>query len=108
MTCAPGTWTGRSCVPAASPTLLPPGGSTSRPRQCPLAPSPAPTGTGVNGTLAVLNDIHGHQVTYHGHPLYTFADDHPGQVTGQGVQGFFVATPGVATTGPAQARSPAR
>ncbi len=44
----------------------------------------APTGTGVGGTLAVLNDIDGHQVTYHGHPLYTFADDHPGQVTGQG------------------------
>ena len=59
----------------------------------------APAGTGVNGTLAVLNDIHGHQVTYHGHPLYTFAGDHPGQVTGQGVQGFLVATPGVATTG---------
>jgi predicted lipoprotein with Yx(FWY)xxD motif len=59
----------------------------------------APTGVGVNGKLAVLNDIHGHQVTYHGHPLYTFADDHPGQVTGQGVEDFFVATPGVATTG---------
>jgi predicted lipoprotein with Yx(FWY)xxD motif len=59
----------------------------------------APTGAGVNGKLAVLNDIHGQQVTYHGHPLYTFIDDHPGQVTGQGVQGFFVATPGVATTG---------
>ena len=25
----------------------------------------------------------------------TFADDQPGQVTGQGVQGFFVATPGL-------------
>jgi hypothetical protein len=27
---------------------------------------------------------------------YTFADDQAGQVTGQGVQGFFVATPGLA------------
>ncbi|MDX6337685.1 MAG: hypothetical protein QOG05_5025 [Streptosporangiaceae bacterium] len=63
----------------------------------------APTGTGVNGKLAVLNDIHGHQVTYHGHPLYTFIDDHPGQVTGQGVQGFFVTTPGVAATGTSSA-----
>jgi hypothetical protein len=27
---------------------------------------------------------------------YTFADDRAGQVTGQGVQGFFVATPGLA------------
>ena len=63
----------------------------------------APTGTGVGGQLTVLNDIHGHQVSYHGHPLYTFADDHPGQVTGQGVQGFFVATPGLAANGTAPA-----
>ena len=27
--------------------------------------------------------------------LYTFVDDRAGQVTGQGVQGFFVATPGL-------------
>jgi len=40
-------------------------------------------------------DIHGNQVAYNGHLLYTFADDQPGQVTGQGVQGFFVATPGL-------------
>ena len=33
---------------------------------------------------------------YNGHPLYTFADDHADQVTGQGVQDFFVATPGLA------------
>ena len=63
----------------------------------------APTGAGVNGKLAVLNDIHGHQVTYHGHPLYTFADDHPGQVTGQGVEDFFVATPGPSSAGTAPA-----
>ena len=44
----------------------------------------------------MLNDVNGHQVTYNGHPLYTFADDHAGQVTGQGVQNFFVATPGLA------------
>ena len=35
------------------------------------------------------------QVTYNGHPLYTFASDDAGQVTGQGVQNFFVATPGL-------------
>ncbi len=40
-------------------------------------------------------DIHGDQVAYNGHLLYTFADDHPGQVSGQGVHGFFVATPGL-------------
>jgi predicted lipoprotein with Yx(FWY)xxD motif len=57
--------------------------------------SPAPTAVGATGKLAVLNDINGHQVTYNGHPLYTFADDHAGQVTGQGIQNFFVATPGL-------------
>ena len=57
--------------------------------------SPAPTATGANGKLTVLNDVNGHQVTYNGHPLYTFAGDHAGQVTGQGVQNFFVATPGL-------------
>ena len=31
----------------------------------------------------------------HGHLLYTFVDDRAGQVTGQGVQGVFVATPGL-------------
>ena len=50
---------------------------------------------GATGKLTVLNDVNGHQVTYNGHPLYTFADDHAGQVTGQGIQNFFVATPGL-------------
>jgi predicted lipoprotein with Yx(FWY)xxD motif len=58
--------------------------------------SAAPAAAGVSGKLAVLNDVNGRQVTYNGHPLYTFADDAAGQVTGQGVQGFFVATPGLA------------
>jgi predicted lipoprotein with Yx(FWY)xxD motif len=57
--------------------------------------SAAPTAAGANGKLSVLNDVNGHQVTYNGHPLYTFAGDHAGQVTGQGVQNFFVATPGL-------------
>ena len=58
--------------------------------------SAAPTGTGLSGQLKVLSDVNGQQVTYNGHPLYTFVDDHAGQVTGQGVQNFFVATPGLA------------
>ena len=40
-------------------------------------------------------DVHGDQAAYNGHLLYTFADDQAGQVSGQGVQGFFVATPGL-------------
>jgi len=49
----------------------------------------------LTGTLAAVSDTHGHQVAYNGHLLYTFVDDHAGQVTGQGVQGFLVATPGL-------------
>ena len=57
--------------------------------------SPSPAATGLSGKLAAVTDIHGNQVAYNGHLLYTFADDQAGQVTGQGVQGFFVATPGL-------------
>jgi predicted lipoprotein with Yx(FWY)xxD motif len=74
-------------------------------RLWPPLTSAAPAAAGLNGKLALLNDVNGRQVTYNGHPLYTFADDHPGQVTGQGVQNFFVATPGLAplTSSPAPA-----
>jgi len=67
--------------------------------------SASPAATGLAGTLTAVTDIHGDQVAYNGHLLYTFADDQPGQVTGQGVQGFFVATPGLtaATGSPAPA-----
>jgi predicted lipoprotein with Yx(FWY)xxD motif len=58
--------------------------------------SPAPAAAGLSGKVTVLSDSHGDQVTYNGHPLYTFADDHADQVTGQGVEDFFVATPGLA------------
>ena len=57
--------------------------------------SASPAATGLTGKLTAVTDIHGSQVAYNGHLLYTFADDQPGQVTGQGVQGFFVATPGL-------------
>jgi predicted lipoprotein with Yx(FWY)xxD motif len=65
-------------------------------RLWPPLTSPAVAGAGVTGKVAVLKDLNGQQVTYNGHPLYTFADDHAGQVTGQGVQDFFVATPKLA------------
>jgi predicted lipoprotein with Yx(FWY)xxD motif len=57
--------------------------------------SASPAGAGLTGALTAVMNIHGTQVAYNGHLLYTFADDQPGQVTGQGVQGFFVATPGL-------------
>jgi predicted lipoprotein with Yx(FWY)xxD motif len=60
----------------------------------PLA-SAAPTAAGVRGKLTVLHDANGDQVAYNGHLLYTFASDQGGQVTGQGLQNFFVATPGI-------------
>ena len=57
--------------------------------------SAAPTAAGASGKLTVVNDAHGHQVAYNGDLLYTFVSDHAGEVTGQGVQNFFVATPGL-------------
>jgi predicted lipoprotein with Yx(FWY)xxD motif len=70
--------------------------------------SASPAATGLTGTLAAVMDVHGDQVAYNGHLLYTFADDQPGQVTGQGVQGFLVATPGLtAITGSPAPAAPA-
>jgi predicted lipoprotein with Yx(FWY)xxD motif len=70
--------------------------------------SASPIATGLSGKLSAVNDVHGSQVAYHGHLLYTFADDQADQVTGQGVQGFFVATPGLAAiTGSAAPAAPA-
>jgi predicted lipoprotein with Yx(FWY)xxD motif len=60
--------------------------------------SASPAATGLIGKLAAVMDAHGDQVTYNGHLLYTFADDQAEQVTGQGVSGFFVATPGLTPT----------
>lgn len=62
----------------------------------PAVNSAMPTGSGLSGQLTAVNDTHGSQVAYNGHLLYTFITDRPGQVTGQGVQNFFVATPGMA------------
>jgi len=80
----------------------------------PALTSAAPNAAGATGKLTVVNDAHGHQVAYNGHLLYTFISDHAGQVTGQGVQNFFVATPGLTTIatspapGPVPAAPPAR
>ena len=60
-----------------------------------LSTSTPTSGNKLPGKLSVVKTANGEQVAYNGHLLYTFADDQPGQVTGQGVQGFFVATPGL-------------
>ena len=62
-----------------------------------------PTETGATSRLTVVKDASGPQVAYNGHFLYTFADDRPGQVNGQGVQDFFVATPSLKAIGRAAA-----
>ena len=61
-----------------------------------------PTETGATGRLTVVKDPSGHQVAYNGHFLYTFADDGPRQVNGQGVQDFFIATPSLKAIGSAR------
>ena len=47
----------------------------------------------------MVKDASGHQVAYNGHFLYTFAEDAPGHVNGQGVQDFFIATPSLKAIG---------
>jgi predicted lipoprotein with Yx(FWY)xxD motif len=61
------------------------------------------TAAGPGGKLSVRTAANGHQVAYNGHFLYTFVNDHVGQVTGQGVQNFFVATPSLASKAGASA-----
>jgi predicted lipoprotein with Yx(FWY)xxD motif len=58
-----------------------------------------PTEAGAQGRLTVVSDANGHQVAYNGHFLYTFSEDSPGHVNGQGVQDFFVATPSLKAIG---------
>lgn len=63
--------------------------------------SAAPTGAGLTGKLTV--EKADDQVAYNGHFLYTFISDVAGQVSGQGVRDFFVATPGIAPIAPSEA-----
>jgi predicted lipoprotein with Yx(FWY)xxD motif len=67
----------------------------------PALVSAKPTAVGVKGKVTSLKQADGRQVTYNGHFLYTFVDDSPGHVTGQGVSNFFVATPNVRAIGSA-------
>ena len=63
----------------------------------PAVVSAKPSASGVKGKVASVKQADGRQVTYNGHFLYTFVDDSPGHVTGQGVSDFFVATPNIRT-----------
>jgi predicted lipoprotein with Yx(FWY)xxD motif len=69
--------------------------------------SSSPTIVGATGKLSVIHDANGSQVAYNGHFLYTFVSDSTGHVTGQGVQDFFVATPGLAPLGTSSSASTA-
>ena len=74
----------------------------------PVTSSASPTSI-AGGQLTAVNDAHGSQAAYNGHLLYTFVSDSPGMATGQGVENFFLATPGLASapgTAPAPARRP--
>src|SRR5437879_5928799 len=70
--------------------------------------SAAPTEQGTTGKLSVVADSNGQQVRFNGHFLYTFVNDRPGQVSGQGVQGFSIASPqlGASTSTPSPGRQP--
>jgi predicted lipoprotein with Yx(FWY)xxD motif len=71
-----------SCAQAWPPLLFTGSGT-------PLSDSP------LTGALSALNGANGNQITYNGHPLYTYSGDTaPGQATGAGLFGkWFVCTP---------------
>jgi predicted lipoprotein with Yx(FWY)xxD motif len=68
--------------------------------------SAKPTASGVKGKVLSVKQAAGTEVSYKGHILYTFIDDSPGHVTGQGVSNFFVATPNVRVNGGTTAAAP--
>ena len=73
-----------SCATTWPPVLLPAGVSSAT----------AGSGVSVSELGTISRPDGGTQVTYGGMPLYLFVSDQaPGQDTGQGVEGFHVATP---------------
>jgi predicted lipoprotein with Yx(FWY)xxD motif len=70
--------------------------------------SAKPTSSAIQGKLGALKVPAGDQVTYNGHFLYTFVQDSPGRVTGQGVSNFFVATPQLKAIGSHSKVAPAK
>jgi predicted lipoprotein with Yx(FWY)xxD motif len=60
--------------------------NTSCLKYWPLVPGPATAGTGIHGVLGVITTAGVKQVTYLGHPLYTYvADTSPGMDKGNGL-----------------------
>jgi len=72
--------------------------ATWSPLLAPAAGSPTSSAT-LPGQLSALNGADGNQVSYNGHPLYTYGGDSaPGDTKGDGVEGkWFVATPDLAS-----------
>jgi predicted lipoprotein with Yx(FWY)xxD motif len=76
-------------------------------RLWPALVSASPTEAGLPGQVSATPAANGRQVQYNGHFLYTFVNDTPDQVTGQDVQGFVVATPGLSNNANTTAPAPA-
>jgi len=72
--------------------------ATWSPLLAPASGSPTSAAT-LPGLLSSLNGANGNQVSYNGHPLYTYGGDSaPGDAKGDGVEGkWFVATPDLAS-----------
>lgn len=59
-----------------------------------LSTSTPSSATSLSGTLSLLTDANGSQVTYNGHPLYTYSGDTaPGQTNGEGIGGVWFVAP---------------
>jgi|SRR6266571_2446435 len=74
-----------ACAVAWPPLLLPSGTAGSS--------------ASLPGTLGVVTNVNGRQVTYNGHPLYLWKNDaSAGQATGEGINNFHVVAPTIAGT----------
>ncbi len=76
-----------ACATTWPPLLLPSGVTT-------------PTGSGLSGLGTIMRSDGSHQVTFHGHPLYTYSGDSAaGQANGQGIDNDWYAQTTGSSTG---------